>query len=69
MSKIESSEMTSSLKGLQLDDEKELLEEQLIIEEEDTWDKQSVEEVSGSEKEEERHSESFEGDIELVEET
>ena len=67
MSKIESSEMASSLKGLQLDDEKELLEEQLIIEEEDTWDNQSVEEVSCSEKEEERHIESFEGDIELEE--
>ena len=63
----ESSEMTSSLKGLQLDDEKELLEEQLIIEEEDTWGSQSVEGVSCSEKEEERHIESFEGDIELEE--
>ena len=63
----ESSEMTSSLKGLQLDDEKELLEEQLIIEEEDTWGNQSVEGVSCSEKEEERHIESFEGDIELEE--
>ena len=67
MSKIESSEMTSSLKGLQLDDEKELLEEQLIIEEEDTWGNQSVEGVSCSEKEEERHIESFEEDIELEE--